>query len=569
MIARFFCKKKNLKYFFFNLTLSLATIYTFYPRENITINLIKIQNESGSYLNTRLNHEWIVNNNIMQYSSYIIFQDNYKVVIESLVIAIQQQSHQQFKCVLKYTNDTIKVYDTKAQFPIVQQIKHPNGRIMIEAYRSKCEFVTSDPIDRQSLVAIVDSKDFYFDRTESDFQNKKLSFSHLKYQLPTFINATMPKMKAVAHCIHMVYDLEFNKHKDSLSQFFDIITDLKVDQARIYIYRHHSLVDLRLKEKYKFLSIVYHEAVHHRVCQLEIYNLNRRPDSDISKYSHDQCMLGFKKYFQVIEMPQVKALHDKLNMNDCYLNFRYSYEIVTNYDFDEFIWPHRSTFGEIDTHYSAIGDDLKSICKHEQPLGLDAYEHESVLLSKHRNSGSLALAHVLMLSFTDDLDLFFRNLELALVDDKIKEKVVNFSGDGTKFSVSASQWAYASHLIKYYKIVRKMYAYLNRTNVSWNFNRAVAFHAPFRLGKSIFDTNRVEKINAHYSDMPRSTSLSHKFAFVAHFREYYDGFIKNSVKSITTLHIDIEYYHYLFMKYASSGFCGYTNNKNMLKVKKT
>ncbi len=456
-------------------------------------------------------------------------------------------------------NGRLKIFDVKEKYPITELIKYPDKtKVFTKIYRVKCDFSSDEEINAQSTIAVIDQNDFEFNKNESNLSLKKLSASYLNYQLPTFIDATKPKKKAIAHCIHMLYDLEFDQHKDSLEQFFDMLIDLQIDQAKMYIYRHHSLVDLSLKERFKFLSVVYHEAVHHRVCQLEIYNLKRQPDSVVNQYAYDQCMVGFRKFFQIIEIARVKAIHDKINTNDCYLNFRHVYEVVTNYDFDEFIWPHKTTFGQVAKYYSEnLREDLQSVCN-LKALSFNAFEHEALLLRKVPNSGSLKLDHVVMLGFTNNLNGFFEDLEKSLNHSTFIDRLVNYTDYGhvIKFRVIKSDMAYVHYLVKNYKIVRKMYEYLNQTNVRWNFNRAIALHAPVRLGKTIFNTDKAEVINAHNADIPKSTALSHTSAYVSHFRKFYDGFIKStSIMSITKLHIDIEYYHYLFAKFASSNFC--------------
>jgi hypothetical protein len=521
-----------------------------------------IVTEDVGYLNTRLNHEWILNNNIMQYSSYIIYKSDSKALIESLIIPIKQASMMPFKCVLKYPNGSLRLYDAIQAYPIVESVNYPEGHSKTTTYHVKCEiadYALFDDKNKQSLVAIIDGSEFDFTKNESDLRSMRLSFTSLKYQLPTYIDARQPKKKATAHCIHMLYDLEFNGNADGLAQFFDILIDLKINEIKMYIYRHHSLVDLNLMRNYKFLSVVHHDAVHHRVCQLEIYNLKRAPNSELFKYSYDQCMLGFRKFFQIIEVARVKAIHDKLNTNDCYINFRHLYEIVTNYDYDEFIWPRVSMLGQLQTVYDNMTGDLKSMCGYRPPRVLDAYDYESSLLKRHSNTGSLRLEHVAMIDFSVNLDQFFNDLEQAIsnnVNMGSNMRIISYkeSGYDVKFTVADSELAYAKQLVQYYKIVRKMSEYLAKVSkLRKNLNRAVALYAPVRLGKSIFDTDRCDLINAHGAETPKSTSLQVTFGFVSHFREFYGGFlpIKNRKTSITRLYIDMEYYHYFFKKFAN------------------
>jgi hypothetical protein len=432
--------------------------------------------------------------------------------------------------------------------------------ILAEIRRVLCEFTSTETIDEQSLVAIIDSTDFDQNKLDSDMDFTKLPFKYLKSQLPDHMNATMPKKKSIGHCIHMIYDLEFTDRKDSLSQFLDTLADLKIDKVRMYIYRHHSLADLNLLKRHKFLTVVHHDAVHHRVCQLEIYNLKRQPNSKLFKYMHDHCLATYEQLFQIIEVDRVKNMHDDLNTNDCYLNFRYSYEIVTNYDFDEFIWPHKGKIGKIQTLYNDMQADLKSVCQYKSS-NPDAYEHESGLLNEHKNLVYLRLEHVVMIGFTPNLDDFFQRLNQTLWAVITQKKTVSYyEFDRTvNFIVESNDVDYAKQLVHYYSVARQMYSYLNKTNVRYNFNRAVAFHAPVRLGKSIFNTDKVEMISVHEAYIPTEHQLlPYNVEYVSHFREEYNFFGSTAkLNSIRKLYVDLEYYHYLFRKFASPHDCNF------------
>jgi hypothetical protein len=505
--------------------------------------------------NTRLNNEWILNKNILQYSSYIIFKENNRTTIEALIMPVNAlMSNSNWKCILKSADGLLTLYGVTTSFKIERVIndKKKRDRYTTRIYRVKCEFISNTEIDSQSLVAIIDATQFGQKRVASDLGEGTLSFEYLKYQLPGFINATMPKKKSIGHCIHMIYDLEFEDRKNSLAQFFDIITDLHIDKVRMYIYRHHSLVDLNLLKKYKFLTVVHHDAVHHRVCQLDIYNLNFNPNSTVLKQLYDECLAAYLKLFPIIELERVKGIHDELNTNDCYLNFRYLYEIVNNYDFDEFIWPHKSKMGQLQTFYDDMNGDLRSVCNHGS-MEINAYEHQSMLLGNIRNKGVLSLHHIVMLGFTQNLDLFFKNLNDALSKEINDFSVVDFQEMGKvfKFKINKNQVPYAKQLVQYYNVARQMYYYLNKTEVRWNLNRAVALHANFRLGKSIYNTNTAEMLNVHNAYIPKPTAVQHTVAYVSHFREFYVSFFptKNGTLSIEELYIDMEYYHFLFRKY--------------------
>ncbi len=137
-----------------------------YPQNSYEKNKIEINKTGNSkrnhvsiLWNTRLNHEWILNKKILQYSSYIKAKPNGKINVESIIMPVDPtSSYADWKCVVKQTaNSSISLYPVQNTFKINRLIQD-KGRssYTTQIQRVTCKITRSDKIDDQTLVAIID-----------------------------------------------------------------------------------------------------------------------------------------------------------------------------------------------------------------------------------------------------------------------------------------------------------------------------------------------------------------------------------------------------------------------------
>ena len=286
---------------------------------------------------------------------------------------------------------------------------------------------------------------------------------------------------------------------------------------------------------------------------MQIQNKENNPDSSVHDYLLKQCQHGYRNLFQAIVVAGTWNLHEKIASNDCLINFKYTHEFVTNYDFDELIIPHHSNMGDMQVYFDNMSSSKASVCDHN-PVKFNLYDHAVKMLNKHNDAAVLSLDHVMMAPFSEDLNEFFSNMERKIENYTDFKESLTLTFKNTVFEiVNHGDIVYSKQLVKLYKTVNFINRNLvNKEKIVPNFNRAVAFKNPTRLGKSLYNTNLCEMINVHNADIFAGLTavVPYRDSFASHFRDDYEDFFKEpTTYSIRFIYIDVEYYHFLLIKY--------------------
>jgi hypothetical protein len=545
------------------------------------------QNRSKNQTNTLYsNNEWLINNNIIQYSSYVILKSQNQTRIESIIILIEPDatpdlmsnpmspdpvSVSSLRCVVKSKDDNLEFHTVTELYHHVENIQHTNFNLMGKMYKVSCHIETnSDKPDDYThwTVAIIENK--AFDETLDRFdEDRKISpVSYIQFQVAKKIDGRKAKKKAVAHCVHSVYDLDAitstssvtndNQRLKSMTNFLNLQYSVSMGNIRIYIKRQRSNTDFLLTEIFndpRKFTLIHYPLSYAELCKKPIEFIENHPNSKAYDHMYKQCRLAYKLYFQALVVPGTWNMHEVITSNDCYINFRYLYEFVTNFDFDELIIPHRSRMGDKQTYYHKMDANNVSMC-HAEPVKFDIYNYSSHLFQRYsaNNVGAILLSHVVMVPFVDDLNQFFITLDLYLK---------NHSSIGFNESISVQYRSielfirneedvdYARDLIRLYSLVKYLNdEYIGKSSeVSHNFNRAVAIHMPIRLGKAIFNTDFCEVLNVHGPDFNRGNTTEVNNMDLLHFREDVDSFTNQYYQlSIKSIFVDMEYYHFILRK---------------------
>jgi hypothetical protein len=358
-----------------------------------------------------LNNQWLFNNNIFQYSAYLIRQSNSdKVRIESIVLTVGFDIRtDNVQCVLRKPNGIWKLHRVLKYFMFTENLGHPSGSILGKMYKIICEYqVEQEFDDYSSSIAIIEKNRYKPELQDFDGENKILSYSYLHLQIPKIIDARLAKQKKIAHCVHTVYDLDVittpkavipgeNKRFQSMVHFLNMQFDLGIDIIRIYIKRQRANTDFLLSKKYhdKNLSILHYPLSYAEICKKQIDDKEKYGDSVAHDYLFKQCQNGYMRFFQAITVSGTWTMHEKITTNDCFINFKYTHEYVTNYDFDELILPHDSAMGHLQANYGNMSATDTSVCQHK-PVDFDLYKHTVNLFNKNQAAAVLFLSHVVM-----------------------------------------------------------------------------------------------------------------------------------------------------------------------------
>ena len=539
------------------------------------------QEKKFKYINTdHPNSHWLVNHNILQYSSYLIIKPDRVVRIESLMLTPYLNfidSQTKLKCVLKYSNGTI------AYYPVTEMQLHMN---FVDKYPQNfgkliCQIeliLTAKEMPVVPSVAIVDQELYTDDKSEigSNNVNGVLSQAYINFQIPKVIDASGPKKKSIGHCVHMVHDLENHNRQEKVLNWLKIQKSIGIDTIRMYFYRYNNTVpkpiDKILLEStsVNFLDIVYHKVKYNEICgrQEDLYNKNS--NSTVHKRLVDLCNSMFNKFFDLHNTPGAYSIQEEICINDCYMNFRHIYEIVTNYDFDELIFP-----------VNVKSSRLNNKCD-DSPCDFDLtkynlYKYARHIIDKYENkTATVHLSHAIMVKFSPYVSDFMVSMKEALskvIATNTKSNIILKQPDyyQIEFEIDISDVDYVKELYsKYelYKCLIETHSINGGSSFSiFDFTRLIAVSIPTRFGKSFHDTNFAEIINQHITDAAQGekelyVNLPFEDGFVGHFRESYQDFFKYQIYSIKHVRVQTELIQYLMKLFNASNKCVMINNNN-------
>jgi hypothetical protein len=238
-------------------------------------------------------------------------------------------------------------------------------------------------------------------------------------------------------------------------------------------------------------------------------------------------------------------------MNDCYLNFKYEYELLTSYDVDEIIFPRFNSLNNLKNFQNF--DCLKDVKDYKKKY--DLYNFGIGLLNSfgRDNIACLMFKHVAYIPNGPGLESFINDIN-KLIETNTEAKVTYF-GKIEKSSVShdlsKEHFAQAKDVVKFHNISSCLNSrYIKKEIVAEEFQRYLAIYFDSRWGKSIIQTDLTETLNHHSCD-----TFTHgikfdcplEFGFASHFRTEIDGFLQpNRIFPFKNVISDIEYSLFLY-----------------------
>ena len=508
-------------------------------------------------------NSWISNNLIAQYSSKVVIKSENMVMLEAIVL--YDNPNQQ----PEYIRSNVKFLvhlGAERVFLSADEVYAKEYDIEIDKSRRYIWKLRAN-LNAKNLIIHLESLSFLV----TDFQEyQKLFFTFfddlnriLVFHKPIVYDSRKPKKRAVAHCVHQVRGLNEEKTASNMISWLKLQKDIGIERVKLYF--NHGYEDgIRVLKKFeseKFIELVDYRFDLETICKNQLKFQASKPRSFGSNYSLNLCKRIYSIYFE--SRWETFHTHEMTATNDCFTNFKYTHQYVTNYDFDELIFPRKWDFNA-----SNLTCDLSI----SNPIKYNIYDYASRLFGIYRKDskqpiGAVHFEHFLLVDhisqefLVDIMKPFNDNRTLSrLVKLTYEKKNIRFSvekGDINENEISKS--------ISLIKCLNKT---MGREDSLRKWNRVYALWINVRHGKSIYDTDYTEFVNQHYAELlsenAKWISLPITDGFSSHFRDPVDNnfFLGQTYKFKKHFHIELEYFYFLAYhasKYYSSFLRNFLN----------
>ena len=572
---------------------------------NISNNLTK---SSKKYA---LNREFLINNNLAQYSSYLIVDQD--ELTQKTIYRIEAIVHfnykyikdfggkENFTCVLKLLGHGNRQEDIVIELEATDSPKlywNDNKKLIYNFDLDLLKKNSTDEIGtilKNIVVAIIWKNDFNKNLDMNSFTllndaSSVLPYNLIKFQIPSIIESIIPRLKAVGFCVHYIYSIPSNlKHWTNLHLSFGVRELMMYDAVSTNLSKYIKTVfgnDERITV-YPF-DIEFNDLCNEKILfqQFEEMNITNQ----VKEYFIRSCKTMYDSEFS--EKIHWRLNFEQLTSNDCFTIMKEKYEFIGYYDLDEFVFPRTIEnvieFNSNNTPYYSC-NSFDTICSNK-PFQIISnkendenffYNYLQTLIEKNRNGrdlnklGSISFAHAIYL-IPDHHEKKLIN-DLGSVIEKIELNNSNSSGypfrillssppfkAGHTFIIEKNDVDFIKYLYKSYNsLIPCVYRnYLkNVTKLDDSFVRYLYYltEGNERMGKAIHYYKNVKSVFVHYAedavaghwsfDAPKY--LGH---FLPHFRkDAAKVYGSNFEGSVRKLNIDLEYVFFLLKNYTT--FC--------------
>ena len=498
-------------------------------------------------------NKWMINNQIFQYSSYILIKNNkpYHVVSLLMIKIAVDFKLLELKCLIKSIK-TGRIY----KFDIVNTVDFVGAIKQV-----KC-LIDVDMEDLNDLlVAIINNDDFKVESDEDQI-SKELGKSYytlpeslINFQIPTKVFVPNKKFPEIAICVHYSYGIPLNKILKWLQYHH------KIGIKKIVLYNLYDLDETKIHEKFdkSFVDIRPYNIDYEALCDSKrlksIYEKLGKVKYQIMK---DECEEVFYRFFDNPFYDHLNRWnHELVTSNDCYSSLQPIYDFVAYYDYDEIIHPrslNASKTLECTTH---------EICDLQQKI--DIYSYLNRLIMKNHVSrnllSSFEFKNVYFIESNYYLKTFMQNLNEFIIKNE-----TYFHNESSAVVTALNLHLKLSHTngyhflvypkdLKYIKQLHANYVEMECLNKKINinetmyftFNRFIFIDTEKHSHKFVHNTANVNAVYPYYQDFstPGSKLLAVDVndGMLSHFRnDYFE--LKELTLSITCLKFDLEYFKY-------------------------
>jgi hypothetical protein len=301
------------------------------------------------------NNIYIINNNVAQYSTFIVIDQDDMNKIEYRIEAYIYLNYryierfgpkENFLCMVKFLD---KIKNIEKTIEIESSESDRNSK---DIYNKRVFFLELNrfddiTVDREYLldnlyVAIIWKNDFNKTLKMDDLvkeintlkPNCTVVFPYylIKFQKPDVIKNIQPRSKSVGLCVHYTYEIPkqiiYSKDKRIVVRPYNIhLNDLCHEKLFFE----------------QFIGIRFPKVVR--------------------EYLNKACFEFFESRF--LQKYELRLFHEKITSNDCYTILSQKHELIGYYDLDEFVFPRTLDlldFYEKKKYYSCGLNNSKSIC---------------------------------------------------------------------------------------------------------------------------------------------------------------------------------------------------------------
>ena len=510
-----------------------------------------------------LQDEWLFNMNITQYSSILIEEINGTITIESNVLLDNVISssyiNENVKCLIKIDAELIILKPVEIMdihFMPIDPLGDPNELSYYRSFhRIRCilsnQYITTY---KRARVSIIDIK--YYEFYKNYFNNHKYLVS---FQKPLFFNKSVPKIKGVANCVHMVNNIDDVR----LKRFFDWIEiQRRIGYSKLKFFFFNVTRESRLKiksflqeySKYDLIEIVDYKTSLEDLCYWSLNLLKNDPNSEFYLFLYNNCLKSYRKHFYDIRIENFGMYnsHERICSNDCLMKFKHVYEFVSNYDFDEIIFPRQIETTNEDLMYNLKVTNCDNFNLNLNLTSYNIYDFVSRLAKQYhfKNVACFHFEHVVF--FDNQMILVDKLLDIYNNANSYKQGFIRYKidYDYIDFSFKKLDTTFLNKFKNFNNIINCLNdTYMKTTNFDYKWNNVYACKMNMRRGKSIFNTDFTRSYYQHHSynieQNTRCIDVSINDGFVSHFRDNLDGFLLNQTYSFSVLKFDYEYYLFL------------------------
>jgi hypothetical protein len=585
----------SLAYFYYILH---SKIHLVSPQYVFSLNQARLR-----YLEFISNKEYLINNNLAQFSSYIIIDGKRETMyrIEALVqfnfkYIKDFGPKNNFKCVLKLVQ--YKNGNLSEEVLEIESTESPkfywklNKKLIFNLNPTQFKTYTSHFDLKKILVAIiwVNDYDSKLDKINFDLENVTfpvvLPYSFIKFQKPTIIKTLDQRLPSVSFCVHYSYAIP-----SQLTNWINYHLSFGVREIMIYDGMENNNLTKYLKSNYNNddrITIIPYKISLTDLCNESVLLKQLENIQPLAKKLLLKLCNEFYEH-EFLDRINWRGKHEQLTANDCYTVLKEKHEFIGYYDLDEFIYPRSfdnlEDFFKKSKIYSCDNLTRQAICNLE-PLSFKndysktdhLYNYLHSLIDKYSNGrdinklGSISFLHAATImpnnvekKLIEDLRLVIETKNSSLFPIKVFLNEPPFINQGHLFSVEIEDIDYVKYLYKAYDsfIPCAYEGYLKQIDdkiIDKSLVRNIYYltEANERMGKSIHYYKNVKSLFVHYAEEKSEDHWSFQPSvyhghFMTHYRKTPKQKRQNFTGSIKKLNIDFEYVFFLLKNFTS--FC--------------
>ena len=535
--------------------------------------IIPLQTTSSPSVKFFKNHVWMVNNNVIQYSSYVLrkiitrptdLSIRTSIILDDRRLSKEEFDNSTYVCILKSlkTGEIIEIPTSE----VISLIHRRPKKVY-------CNVANFQQIKIEDLlVAIIRVCDFRktIDSKQWTIEKKVLPFYMINFQRPRIYDLPERKIKSVAMCTQFCYELpstikEWVKIHELLNVSQIILYDSTLNSSLTKLINRHNLNHIVEVRPY-FLNET-------ETCDLE--KIGGSNDKDEIEAVLNMCNDFVKRIKFVRSYFHSRLIHDDTSANDCYTTEGEKYEFITVYDLDEMVLPRR--FDQKDISLSCLKNP--QTCSETSLIPFSLYDYSINLVEKifRRAISSLNCIYfdsALYLPNDANIQNLIRDIKSVVSSYQNLTFPMNVyvsHGENKKhpFEIYKDDLDFIKNLVNEYETAECLYLkYKNILNDNFpNFSRFFYLNHQVKPGlqspyKAIHFTDNIRAFYTHGAVVPghynKNSAYFHQSIesghFLTHFRINPSEYFSNNINgSIRKLRIDKVYLNFLIKNFTN--FC--------------